>query len=94
MTVYLMGFREKLRDPEEMKLYSQKARKADNSKAKGLAVYGKMETWEGAAPEAAFLVEFPTMEDAKAWYNSSEYTEARQHRHKGSDYRIVVIEGV
>jgi uncharacterized protein (DUF1330 family) len=32
------------------------------------------------------------MAAARAWYDSPAYVEARQHRHLGSDYRVVITE--
>ncbi len=44
--------------------------------------------------EGAVIVSFPTMEAARAWYHGPGYTAARQHRIKGSDYRVFLIDGV
>ncbi len=59
-----------------------------------LAAYGTCETLEGAPIEGAVILSFPTMEAARDWYNSPEYTEARKHRHLGADYRAFITEGV
>ena len=40
------------------------------------------------------IVEFPTFEDAKKWYDSLAYREAREHRFKGAKYRAVLVQGV
>ena len=55
---------------------------------------GKFETLEGPAPKGVVMLEFPTMEDAKAWYNSPEYREALKHRFLGANCRVVLVEGV
>jgi uncharacterized protein (DUF1330 family) len=39
-------------------------------------------------------VEFPTVADAKAWYDSPAYREVRQHRFLGADYRAVILDGI
>ena len=39
------------------------------------------------------VVEFPTMEAARAWYDSPEYTTARQIRNASSIGRLFIIEG-
>ena len=44
--------------------------------------------------DGSVILSFPTFEEAKAWYNSPAYTEARQHRHLGADYRCFITEGV
>jgi uncharacterized protein (DUF1330 family) len=56
--------------------------------------YGKTEMLEGAPIEGAVIVEFPTIEAAKAWYDSPAYKEAREHRFKGADYRVFITEGM
>jgi len=40
------------------------------------------------------ILSFPSKEEALAWYNSPAYTEAKEHRLKGSEYRVFMIEGV
>ena len=32
--------------------------------------------------------------DAKAYYDSAAYREAREHRFKAADYRVLIVEGV
>ena len=56
--------------------------------------YGKSETLEGAPIDGAVVVQFPSMEAAKAWYNSDAYTEARKHRFAAADYRCFITEGL
>ena len=62
--------------------------------AKPLVFYGKSETLEGAPIEGAVIVEFPTMEAAKAWYDSPAYAEIRKHRFLAADYRCFITEGM
>ncbi len=40
------------------------------------------------------MVSFPTMEAARAFYDSREYQAAVQHRFLGADYRSFIIDGV
>ena len=95
MTAYAVIIQEKLRDAEEMKIYGAKATATVAAhKVKPLALYGAHETVEGAAAEAVVVLEFDDMASAKAWYNSPEYTEARMHRHKAADFRVIFVEGV
>ena len=53
-----------------------------------------METLEGEAPDGVVMLEFPTVEDAKAWYFSPGYQAAAQHRKKGAHYRVILVEGI
>jgi uncharacterized protein (DUF1330 family) len=57
------------------------------------AVYGALTTLEGPAMEAAAILEFPTVDDAKGWYESTGYQEALAHRKRGSTSRAFIIEG-
>jgi uncharacterized protein (DUF1330 family) len=34
------------------------------------------------------------MEEAKAWYDSPAYQQARLHRRLGGDYRVFILEGL
>ena len=95
MTAYVVFTRERVRDSSEMELYSPGARASFAGRDMGrLAAYGTCETLEGAPIEGAVILSFPTMEAARDWYNSPEYTEARKHRHLGADYRAFITEGV
>jgi uncharacterized protein (DUF1330 family) len=56
---------------------------------------GDMVTLEG--PEASqriILLEFPTLEKAKAFYNSPEYREARKLREGAANAQLIAIQGV
>lgn len=94
MVAYVVFTRERLRDQAAMATYSGLAGPSMAGHAvKPLSVYGKCETLEGAPIEGAVIVEFPTIEAAKAWYDGPEYTAAREHRFKGADYRVFITEG-
>jgi len=40
------------------------------------------------------IVSFPTMEEAKAWYNSPAYQAALPYRLKGAEYRVILAQGL
>ncbi|MEE9551225.1 MAG: DUF1330 domain-containing protein [Candidatus Binatia bacterium] len=40
------------------------------------------------------VLEFPSMEQAKAWYNDPAYTPMIKLRQSGSDAEIVLVEGL
>lgn len=95
MAAYIVFTREKLCDKAEFDTYSKMAGATmAGHTVKPHVVYGKCETLEGAPIEGAVIVEFPTMEAAKAWYDSPAYREAREHRFKGADYRVFITEGL
>lgn len=94
MAAYVVFTREKTRDAAELAKYSQAAGAAGaGHPIKPLALYGKHESLEGSAHEGCVILEFPTIDAAKAWYNSPAYTAARAHRFNGADYRVFVVEG-
>lgn len=95
MATYVVFSRDRTKDPEEMKIYAEKASEArGNHPITPHAFYGEIETLEGPEVEGAVIISFPTKAEALAWYNSPEYTEARAHRFKGADYRVFMVEGV
>ncbi len=65
-----------------------------NFKMKPLAVYGALETFEGTSADGVVLLEFPTADDARGWYNSPDYQAAMQHRLKGAHYEVMLVEGL
>jgi uncharacterized protein (DUF1330 family) len=95
MAAYIVFTRERMRDKAAFDTYSGLAgRSMAGHQVKAHVVYGACETLEGAPIEGAVIVEFPTMEAAKAWYESDAYREAREHRFKGADYRVFITEGL
>jgi uncharacterized protein (DUF1330 family) len=84
-----------MRDAAEMETYSNGAKNSlGGHAAKVLAFYGAFEVAEGPGVDGMVILEFPTMAEAKAWYNSPGYVEARKHRFLGADYSLVFVEGV
>lgn len=95
MPAYAVFIREKTKDQSELDAYNPKAAASlEGHTLKILAAYGAHEVLEGSDMEGAILVEFPSMEAAKAWYDSPAYREAREYRFRGADYRAFLIEGL
>ena len=87
--------RERMRDEKEYEIYKQKNRIAmEGHPIRARVLYGKHEVLEGAEAQGVVILEFPTVTDAKAYYNSPAYREAREHRFKAADYRVLIVEGV
>ena len=60
-----------------------------------LARGGRTETLEGDwSPSRLVILQFESVEQAKKWVNSPEYSEARKMRLATTDSKMVVIEGV
>jgi uncharacterized protein (DUF1330 family) len=95
MAAYIVFIRDRLRDEAEFREYSKAAGPTLQGRtAKVHAAYGANEALEGAPSDGVVLVEFPTMEEARDWYNSPGYTEARKHRFLAADYRAVLFESL
>ena len=55
---------------------------------------GKVETLEGDwAPKRFVIVEFPSLEKAKAWWSSTEYAEAKALRQATAKTQMILVEG-
>jgi uncharacterized protein (DUF1330 family) len=56
---------------------------------------GAHETIEGEwKPNRLVILEFPTMEQARRWYDSEEYREPKALRIKSGRTNLVMVEGV
>ena len=95
MAAYAVFIREKTHDQSELDVYTPKAGASlAGHTLKVLAAYGRQEVLEGPEAEGVVIVEFPSMEAAKTWYDSPAYREAREHRFRGADYRAILVEGL
>lgn len=55
---------------------------------------GNLEVIEGDwNPEVIILAEFPSMEQARAWYTSSEYSAALETKSKAIERNMILLEG-
>lgn len=59
-----------------------------------LALYGQVEALEKQPADGVVLLQFPTVEEAKAWYYGEGYQAAAPHRIKAADYRVMIVEGL
>ena len=56
---------------------------------------GQTETLEGDwQPERIVVLEFPTVERAKEWWNSEIYTQAKVIRQRTAMTKMIVVDGV
>jgi uncharacterized protein (DUF1330 family) len=95
MSAYVVYIRDRITDPEEFSKYEQAAPAASVGHAiTPLAYYGAVDTLEGAPVDGAVILEFPTIAEARASYESPLYQEALKHRLKGAEYRVFIIESV
>lgn len=95
MAAYIVFMRERMRDTTEFGKYMDAVPPTlAGHPVRPLALYGAIQTLEGAPLEGAVIAEFPTMEAALAWYNSPAYQDAKQHRLRAGDYRVFLTEGL
>jgi uncharacterized protein (DUF1330 family) len=94
VTGYLIFIRERTTDQVELETYAAMVPPTlQGHNATVLIRYGSFEVLEGDAMEGAILLQFPSIEEAKAYYDSPAYQNAAVHRHAGADYRAILIEG-
>ncbi|WP_374572936.1 DUF1330 domain-containing protein [Phenylobacterium sp.] len=95
MAAYVVFIRQAMKDADEFALYAEKARAArGDHQITPLAFYGELEVLEGPPAEGVVVLQFPSMEAAHAWYDSPAYQEAKAHRLKGADYRVLLVQGL
>jgi uncharacterized protein (DUF1330 family) len=49
---------------------------------------------DGKLPSVMVIAEFPSLEQAKAWYNDPEYAPMIKLRQTGADANIIVVDGL
>lgn len=82
-------------DPERYKGYQDTAPTAFKKyDARFLARGGDCETLEGDAFERHVVIEFASLAQARACYNSPEYQAARSHRASACIANIAIVEGM
>ena len=95
MPAYIVFMREQTLDQSELEIYWEKAKASlEGRPMKALTVYGKHQTLEGPDVEGVVIAEFPTLEEARDWYDSPAYQDAALHRQRGAIYRGLIVEGM
>jgi uncharacterized protein (DUF1330 family) len=96
MAAYAIG-RLDMRDPSWAQEYGPKtAALVAKYGGRYLVRGGHMERLEGAGklPSLMVVLEFPSMEQAKAWYNDPEYAPLIKLRQTGADLDFILVEGM
>ena len=94
MAAYLIMTRIRTDDPARLETYAAIAATAPPGSARLVASTkaGRSRTLEGNGADAVAIIRFDSWDDAMAWYDSPEYTEARQHRLASGEFATVLIE--
>ncbi len=82
-------------DPEGMRPYSAQVESTFKPYGGHFIVRGgKIISLEGLAPQRrCVVIEFPSVNNAQAWYNSPEYTALRKIRQRSAKTDVYLIEG-
>lgn len=82
-------------DPEKFPAYQKLAAPAvEKYGGKYLARGGDTEVLEGDwAPPRLVILEFPSMDAAREFYNSPEYTEAKEARKDSANFVLTLTDG-
>ncbi len=95
MAAYIVLIRDRVRDPAGYAAYGAAARETlARHAAKPLAFTGPVEALEGPPADGVIIIEFPTMAEARAWYDGPDYVAARQQRFASADFRVIMTEGL
>ena len=95
MAAYVIFIKEKTTNQQELDIYAKEA-------PAGLAghnivtrsAYGNNQVIEGTDVEGVAILEFPSFEEAKAWYENPIYQKAKEHRLKGGIYRAIIVDRI
>jgi uncharacterized protein (DUF1330 family) len=83
-------------DPERYETYKQLAPPSiAQYGGRYVARGGQVETLEGTwSPKRLVILEFPSVDQAKAWWNSAEYAQAKALRQAVTRTQMIVVPGL
>ena len=95
MAAYIVADVE-IKDLDEYQRYAQQVPATlEQYGGKFLVRGGQPETLEGNwQAKRIVILEFPSEEQARAWYNSPEYSAIIGIRHRSADARLILVHGV
>jgi uncharacterized protein (DUF1330 family) len=94
MSAYVVS-RVRMKPGEALDSYRRLAAKSiERHGGRYLVRGGEQQVLEGEWSPATIIVEFPTIEAARAWYASSDYGEALTYRNAALERDLVLVEGV
>jgi uncharacterized protein (DUF1330 family) len=87
--------REPVKDPDAMAEYQRRTREIKTGfELIPRVLYGDIQNLEGNVPDGVVLLEFPTIREARAWYEDKEYQEAVPFRQQAADYDLFIVQGL
>lgn len=95
MPAYLIVMRDgPVRDQDSYNRYVQMNQEnPPKAQIKPLVAYGAIQGLEGEAPDGVVMLEFESVDAARAWYQSPEYQAALPHRINCGDWRAFIVDG-
>ena len=94
MSAYVIVIIKNVKDQAELAEYRRiGVPSLQKTNVKFLVRPGPVDVLEGAAVEGIVMLEFPTLEEAKTWYNSPTYQEALKHRFAGAECHAFMVPG-
>lgn len=94
MPAYVIVLMEEISDPGALDEYRRLALPALAEREVAFRIRrGEFEVREGDPIESVVMLEFPTMSDARAWYDSPEYQAALAERRKGVKCHVIMAQG-
>lgn len=96
MPAYIIVMREEpVRDAEALQQYQTLTRQIQSTIAlQPRVIYGKLEALEGDVPDGVVMLEFQSLDDARAWYDSGDYQKALPYRLQAAKHRAFIVEGL
>jgi uncharacterized protein (DUF1330 family) len=95
MSAYLIFTRDKTLDAQELTTYSKEVPATlAGHEANLLVLYGSHEDLEGAATEGTVILEFPSMDAAKAGTTAPPIAKCASIVSRGADYHVILVKGV
>lgn len=94
MTAYIIAIRERVRVEQDYLEYKRTAPLTiHGAPLERLTRDGSFEVLEGPAADGVSIIAFPTYAHAKDWYDCPEYRAALEHRLRGTDFRLILVDG-
>lgn len=95
MTAYFILTHEATTNADELALYRKEVIATfEGHPITFHVVNGTHEVLEGEPIEGVVIASFPTVTDARAWYDSPAYQAVAKHRWAGARFKVVLVEGV
>lgn len=96
MPAYIIVMREEpVRDTDALQQYQSLTRQIQSTiPLQPRVIYGQVQALEGEAPDGVVMLEFQSLDEARAWYHSGDYQKALPFRLQAAKHRAFIVEGL